>query len=202
MTLITLEDARQRFEEAVAADVSHSSELLRPSSLEESDLNRMERALNVKLPEGERRLMLRHELNEFAIGYVGFGFGNTDNYATYLEMMNGQEYTERIGNAWWWPGDRPPNRILVADADAWAILLDTSTSAILAFLDGTHHTTAQIVARDLEHFIRGVATVRLDFADSDRSSARDARVTALAGEVGATAGGREFWRDLVFQQHG
>lgn len=197
MMLRTLETAKRGLNDAIAADVCDSSERLRPSPLQDSDLDRLERTLNIKLQGAERALLLKHDLNGFAIGYVGFGFGNADNYATWLEMRNGREHTEKIGNAWWWPGERPPERILVASCDGWTIILDTSNSSIVAFQNGTHHTTAQVVARDLEHFIRGVATVRLDFADADRQ----ARVSALADEVGASPGGREFWSELVFQQH-
>jgi len=186
-------------EEAVLAGSLMPSELLCPSPLQGSDLDQLEHALRIRLPNAVRAFIMNYDLNEFEIGYISFGRA-ADNYIEFLIKSNTEEYAEQIGNAWWWPGERPPNRILVAYADAWAAILDTSNSEILAFLDGTHHTTAQVVARDLEHFIRGVATVRLDFADPGND--RDARVTALADEAGATPAGREFWQDYMFQQHG
>lgn len=193
--LRSLGEAEHGLAQAVAAGSLLPDERLRPSTLQSQDFGMLERELSIALPIPERELLLKFDFNGLSVGLVTFGQTARD-YVAYLIGWNSEKEAASVGNAWWWPGDRPPSKILIATAESWAVLLDTTTRQILAFLNGTPHSAAEVVAMDLEHFLRGVATVRLDCADSCSAD----RCRAIACEAGAAPGGVQFWRELVQQQ--
>lgn len=132
-------------------------------------------------------LISAYDFGRFTVGPVVFC--NTGSYADEL-----REYNLKPDPSWWGHGRRPPGRLMIANSDPYAFLLDCSSGAVLTFQHGAEVSTAFQVASDFRSFLRGVGTVFLlrqhDIEPQDLSE-------QVARDVGADERGYGFWRELA-----
>lgn len=160
-------------------------------SLTEKDVLEIEETLKINLPEIFKELILTYDFNTLKLGAVSFGDGS---YKSFLLRHNQQQI--KFPNSPWWGwdnGERPKYHILIAGTDSYAILLDTRTAIILAFLDSEPWKTAKEIASDFELFVQASAFVYLNRNKSDDKLEFSTTIANLTNASRES----EFWEDLA-----
>ncbi len=142
-------------------------------------VSQVQSRLKVQFPEAFMRIISRFDLGDLAIGPVNF-CGSGDYLAELLQC------NEEV--KWWGPGVRPLDRLMVANSDPYAFLLNVANGRISAFDREQSWSQAIDVAEDFENFIRGVGTAMLLRAQEPD---KEALGRAVARDVGAATA--EFW---------
>jgi hypothetical protein len=146
-------------------------------------LRQVQERLNVEFPEAFRRVISQFDLGDLAIGPVSFcGSGN---YLAELVELNEQV-------RWWGLGGRPAERLMVANSDPYAILLNVTNGRVIAFDREGDWLQGTDIAEDFELFVRGIGSVMLLRAQvlDKESLGRE-----VASQVGAQD--KEFWEFLA-----
>ena len=124
--------------------------LLTPSAA----IAEFEQAMAVTLPQAFVQFLSHYQVDDFAIANVQFGHG--EDYLHHVFQMN----QAGIVNPWWQGNKRPVNRLLIAIAEAHAIILDVASGEVFAV--GNEGDEAVLLARGFEDFFRAVASVHLN----------------------------------------
>ncbi|CAM3821746.1 SMI1/KNR4 family protein [Parendozoicomonas haliclonae] len=143
---------------------------------------RAESSINVILSNQFKEFLSLYSLDEFTLGPIAFS--NSGDYIK--ELM---EYND---TRWWGDGDRPSQKIMIANSDPYAIIMDQSTQAIYSFDAEIGLASLQKIANNFDSFIRSLGTCLLD---NDPSNQPDKK----AKEISTSAGSRslEFWKLLL-----
>lgn len=145
-------------------------------------LEKVQSRLNFQFPDAFRRIVYAFNLGDLSIGPVSFC--GTGDYLSELLQLNEQV-------TWWEPGAKPADRLMVANSDPYAFLLNAN-GRVSAFDQERGWSRAVDVAEDFESFIRGLGTIMLL-----RTNMTDKATLArtIAKEVGAVD--EEFWSFLA-----
>ena len=160
------------------------------TEVQPEDIERLERQLNVVLPEEFRSMLQRFDFGRFTIGAIAFC--NTGDYLSWTIENNRDDLTNDY--PWWGSGKRPSELLLVANSDPYAVLANCSTGVISAFKHGASWSDdAIVVADNFAQFVRGLGTVFLQRNAEGGNS-------GLADDVSTEVGwgrGKVFWQWLA-----
>ncbi len=191
--ILELAEAKLKLEQRFAIlekGIDISDLLLRESRMTISQLKSVEYSLGIELPDSFKRVNIKYDFGNLSLGAIFFGNGpKGDNYGVWLIEKNvgTQEYP------WWGKGEQPNNKIKIAGTDAYAILLDIDTGAVLAFLrDEDWHKNEQI-AQNFELFVRGAITI---YCEEDSIQDKVDYANKIKNAVGCTSA-TKFWKDLT-----
>ena len=129
------------------------------SNLGNNNLDDLETALDVDLPEDFKNLLLRFDFGMLAIGPTSFGFDG--DYPGLLISYN----TDSLSK-WWATLVRPENVRVIALSDPFTIALDCLSGEVLAFPNDASVEAARIVSRNFSLYLRGIGTTFLERAQA------------------------------------
>lgn len=150
--LLTINEVSERLRQLFSdAPFDISDFIIREPGLSNELIQRLEDALDARLPESFIRVLRR-----YAVGGISFGSARLGRreYAGYLIDENGASAIV----PWWGAGDRPHSHIMIGTSDAFVFLLDLHGGKVWAMRHGDALRNAQVVAGDFELFVRGLGT--------------------------------------------
>jgi len=151
-------------------------------------LEQCEVVLKVTFPASFSDLTSHYDFGHFTIGPITFC--DSGNYFLWLTGIN----TDEMQTYAWWSGfKRPKGVIMIANSDPYAIILDTNTVHIFAFMHGEEHMVMHLIATRFDLFILGVGTAMLN-RKYDHSN--DVLAQDIAREVGAESNDK-FWQFIT-----
>ena len=154
---------------------------LTSTAIREEELARVSQELQVVIPDHFLSMLRQYDFGYFTLGPIAFC--NSGDYLRWIVENNCKSASNQY--PWWDSGPRPIDRLLIANSDPYAILLNTSTGAVSAFIHGESFDHGEeIVAHDFVKFFRGIGTVFLQRNVNDDNS-------CLADNVSHSVGGKE-----------
>lgn len=169
--LLTMDAVRQRLEELYSdAPFDVSEFMLRQPGISADEIEEIEQEIGTQIGPSLRDALQRYSLDRLTIG--GVTLGSSEGIEDFILANNVDPLTP-----WWGVGVRPKDLILIGSSDGFAILVNVNSGKILAAHHGETKDYAQVVAGDIELFMRGLGTA---------VSSRSADIgRMLAKEVGA-----------------
>jgi len=142
-----------------------------------------ESALATAFPDDFRDLIARFDFGHLTIGPIVFG--TSGDYLAEIVELN--EKTR-----WWGHGERPNNRLMIANSDPFAILLEAGSGFVYALDPDLGPQRSRKIADSFTSFLQGVGTIVLM---RQQLEDRHGLATAVSTEVGSEHAG--FWCQLA-----
>lgn len=124
------------------------------SPLNTEQLNLLEKDLKICFTEEDRKLFLKYDFGNLAIGWVTFGTLST--LRDYLIENN-----QNPGFLWWREGERPEGILLIASTDGHNIFIDTRDGTVLSTEIDRPFETVKLTANTFSKFIEVIGTLAL-----------------------------------------
>jgi SMI1-KNR4 cell-wall len=151
-----------------------------------SEIEEFEIHYGLKFSKNFREMTQKYQFRKLSLSYVNFG--NSENYLLELGKINIQFEPQEDSYRWHDP-QMPKNMLYICSSSFYVIMLDCQTDEIFSIERDCNWEKAEKIAKDFEHFIRGIGTYMVGKLNNEN-------LENLNFEIGSDSRSR-FWRDLL-----
>jgi SMI1-KNR4 cell-wall len=150
------------------------------------EIDKFENQFNLKLPRNFRETIQKYQFRRLSLSYVNFG--NSESYLLELGKINIQ-FEPQEDSYRWHDSQMPKNMLYICSSSFYVILLDCQTDEIFSIERDYNWEKAEKVAKDFEHFIRGLGTYMVGKLNNQN-------LENLNFEIGSDSRS-SFWKDFL-----